>query len=90
VAFLAPGLRVQEGVLNVAGIETGARYRGYIWLVHLDGDSVLIRLTNCRRLFALRVSGERVRQEILAERVASQTRSQRQAWSDFFGAPTGV
>ena len=90
VAFLAPGLRVQEGVLKVAGIETGARYRGYIWLVHLDGDSVLIRLTNCRRLFALRVSGERVRQEILAERVASQTRSQRQAWSDFFGAPTGV
>ena len=75
VAFLAPGLRVCEEVLKLAGIETGTRYNGYVWLVHLDGDSVLIRLTNSRRLFALRTSCERVKNEVLAERAMTQARS---------------
>ncbi len=86
VAFLAPGLRVCEGVLKLAGIETGTRYNGYVWLVHLDGDSVLIRLTNSRRLFALRTSCERVKNEVLAERAMAQARSR----SYFFGFSTAA
>ena len=77
VAFQAPGLRVCEEVLKLAGIETGTRYNGYVWLVHLDGDSVLIRLTNSRRL---------VKNEVLAERAMTQARSR----SYFFGFSTAA
>ena len=86
VAYLAPGLRVCEGVLKLAGIETGMRCNGHVWLVHLDGDSVLIRLTNSRRLFALRTSCERVKNEVLAERAMAQARSR----SYFFGFSTAA
>ena len=86
VAFLAPGLRVCEGVLKLGWIETGTRYNGYVWLVHLDGDSVLIRLTNSRGLFPLRASCERVKNEVLAERAMTQARSR----SYFFGFSTAA
>ena len=75
-----------EGVLKLAWIETGTRYNGYVWLVYLDGGSVLIRLTNSLRLFALRKSCERVKKEVLTERAMAQARS----WSYFFGFSTAA